>query len=166
MEGGEVRDRELAHHDRERQERCGQGGGADIREDDAERDVVQRAPRLCDASVNVCTSIERKPASSEKNMYGNARITYAAARKPHGCSVEPRRRPLEHLEQADDHHDGRNHERDQSEKGDHRPQPRHLQVDQVVVGTKSARLITIVSSAMMNEILIVFQKSGLCNTQP
>ena len=46
--------------------------------------VGQRAPRLCDASVSVCTSIERKPASSEKNMYGNARITYAAARKPHG----------------------------------------------------------------------------------
>ena len=35
-----------------------------------------------------------------------------------------------------------------------------------MVGTKSARLITIVSSAMMNEILIVFQKSGLCSTQP
>src|SRR3954451_2862491 len=37
--------------------------------------VVQRAPRLCDASVRVWTSIERKPASSEKNMYGNARMT-------------------------------------------------------------------------------------------
>ncbi len=37
--------------------------------------VVQRAPRLCDASVSVCTSIDRKPASSVKNMYGNARIT-------------------------------------------------------------------------------------------
>ena len=49
------------------------------------RVVPQRAPRLWEASVSVCTSIERKPASSEKNMYGNARITYAAARKPQGC---------------------------------------------------------------------------------
>ena len=48
--------------------------------------VGQLAPRLCDASVSVCTSIDRKPASSEKNMYGNARITYAATRKPHGCA--------------------------------------------------------------------------------
>ncbi len=46
--------------------------------------VGQLAPRLCDASVSVCTSIERKPASSEKNMYGNARMTYAVARNPHG----------------------------------------------------------------------------------
>ena len=46
----------------------------------------QLAPRLCDASVSVCTSIDRKPASSEKNMYGNARITYAAARNPQGCA--------------------------------------------------------------------------------
>ena len=37
--------------------------------------VRQLAPRLCDASVSVCTSIARKPASSEKNMYGKARIT-------------------------------------------------------------------------------------------
>ena len=37
--------------------------------------VPQRAPRLCEASVSVCTSIDRKPASSEKNMYGNARMT-------------------------------------------------------------------------------------------
>ncbi len=48
--------------------------------------VPHRAPRLCDASVSVCTSIDRKPASSEKNMYGNARMTYAPARKPHGCA--------------------------------------------------------------------------------
>ncbi len=46
--------------------------------------VPQRAPRLCDASVRVCTSIERKPASSEKNMYGNARITYAAGEEAPG----------------------------------------------------------------------------------
>src|SRR5581483_5114460 len=46
----------------------------------------QLAPRLCDASVSVCTSIDRKPASSEKNMYGNARITYVAARIPFGWS--------------------------------------------------------------------------------
>ena len=48
--------------------------------------VGQRAPRLCEASVSVWMSIERNPASSEKNMYGNARITYAVARKPHGCA--------------------------------------------------------------------------------
>ena len=48
--------------------------------------VGQLAPRLWDASVSVCTSIERKPVSSEKYMYGNARITYAATRKPYGCA--------------------------------------------------------------------------------
>jgi hypothetical protein len=37
--------------------------------------VGQPAPRLCEASVSVCTSIERNPVSSEKYMYGNARIT-------------------------------------------------------------------------------------------
>ena len=37
--------------------------------------VGQPAPRLCEASVSVCTSIERKPVSSEKYMYGKARIT-------------------------------------------------------------------------------------------
>ena len=46
--------------------------------------VAQLAPRLCEASVSVCTSIARKPASSEKYMYGKARITYAAARNPYG----------------------------------------------------------------------------------
>jgi hypothetical protein len=37
--------------------------------------VGHPAPRLWDASVSVCTSIERKPVSSEKYMKGNARIT-------------------------------------------------------------------------------------------
>ena len=37
--------------------------------------VRQLAPRFCDASVSVWTSIARKPASREKYMYGNARIT-------------------------------------------------------------------------------------------
>src|SRR5438046_5075665 len=37
------------------------------------RVVPQLAPRLCEASVKVCRSIERKPASRAKYMYGNAR---------------------------------------------------------------------------------------------
>ena len=48
--------------------------------------VRQLAPRLCEASVSVWTSIDRKPASREKYMYGNARITYAVARNPYGLS--------------------------------------------------------------------------------
>ena len=48
--------------------------------------LTQPAPRLRDASVSVCTSIARKPASRAKNMYGNARITYAPTRKPYGSS--------------------------------------------------------------------------------
>ena len=46
--------------------------------------VGQAAPRLCEASVNVWTSMARNPVSSEKYMYGNARITYAATRNPYG----------------------------------------------------------------------------------
>ena len=37
--------------------------------------VRQVAPRFSEASVSVCTSIARKPASSEKKTYGKARIT-------------------------------------------------------------------------------------------
>ena len=48
--------------------------------------VRQGAPRLCEASVSVCTSIARKPVSSEKYMYGKERITYAATRKPYGSA--------------------------------------------------------------------------------
>ena len=87
MELREVRDRELAHHDRERRGTTarapprGCSGGSR-----AASVVAQLAPRLCDASVSVWTSIARKPASSEKNMYGNARITYAATRNPHGSA--------------------------------------------------------------------------------
>ena len=67
VEGREARDRELAHHDRERQERArrarrrGCSGGSR-----AGASSRQLAPRLCDASVSVCTSIARKPASSAK----------------------------------------------------------------------------------------------------
>src|SRR4051794_1214221 len=49
------------------------------------RSVVRHvAPSDCDASVSVCTSIARKPASSERYTYGKARITYAATRNVYG----------------------------------------------------------------------------------
>src|SRR5258705_8564165 len=40
--------------------------------------VNQLAPRLCDASVRLRTSIERRPVSTARYMYGNERTTYAA----------------------------------------------------------------------------------------
>ena len=119
----------------------------------------QLAPRLCDASVSVCTSIERKPASSEKNMYGNARITYAADEEAVRACRGTRtgvQRVLVELEQADDEHDRRHDERHE------RHEARSPAAASAASGAPSrssarraARLTTIVSSASMNESLSV-----------
>ena len=75
VEGREHCDRELAHHDRERQEAPASAAARMLGRITRRSVVRQGAPRLCDASVSVCTSIARKPVSSEKYMYGKARIT-------------------------------------------------------------------------------------------
>ena len=94
--------------------------------------VGQLAPRLCDASVSVCTSIARKPASSAKYMYGNARITYAADEEAAGLARRTRTAsPCRRSSSPTTSTIGGTTNGIRAQERDHRPQLRQLQVHPV-----------------------------------
>src|SRR5581483_3966459 len=124
LEGGEVRDRELAHDDREGQERPCERRGADVREDHLhERRRPARAEAL--RGLGQRMHVDGAEARVEREDHVGAREEAPRLR------VEPVGRALEEAEEADDHDDRRHDERDQREERDHRPELRQLQMHPV-----------------------------------
>ena len=130
----EARDRELAHHDGEREKRAAQGRSADVGKDHtSERRPPARAEVLRRLRQRV--DVDRAEAGVEREVDVREREDHVGADEEQvGLAEEPERRVqrvLVELEQADDEDDRRDHERHERHEADQRPQARQLQVHPV-----------------------------------